>query len=109
MHKGLQYIIPDLSLFPITIQRKPELHSAFHISHSAGLSVWVHDRLHDRQPDSAAAVFPRMRLIHLIELRPQIRDILIRDIISCVKYRDESFLPVVFYSDDDLLDRKSVV
>ena len=43
-----------------------------------------------------------MRLIHLIELRPQIRDILIRDIISCVKYRDESFLPVVFYSDDDL-------
>lgn len=88
-----------------------------------------HDCLDNGKTDAAASVFPGSCLIHLIELSPEIIQILLGYMLPCVKYRDAYLVPFPEYADsnlplpvqvihgivqvvgDDLLylDRKSVV
>ena len=45
----------------------------------------VHDRLHDRQADPAAAILPRACLIHFVELIPDLIDILLGNRIAGIE------------------------
>ena len=51
-------------------QRKEELHTVVIVLYAALLIMSFHDRLYDRESDSASAVFPGAGFIYLIELVP---------------------------------------
>ena len=66
------------------------------VLHTARLMVHLHDRLDDRKPDAAAAIFPRSRFIYLVKLRPEVRKRFVRDRISRVKHFHADLFSIAF-------------
>ena len=74
---------------------EPELNAVLVIFDAALLVVALHDRLDDRESDAAAPVLTGPGFIHLIELLPDLIDILLWDRISGIEHgnADEAVLP----------------
>ena len=70
------------------VQRKPEVHAGTRIFHTAMLMMGCHNGLYDAESEAAAAVGPRMRLVHLEELLPYLLQILLRNRLSGIGHMD---------------------
>ena len=91
----------NCSLSPTAVQSKPEPDSAVNILHTTLFLVGIHNSLYDGKADSAASVGPRPCLIHFIKFRPEIWQILFRDMVSGVKYRNADFPAVLLQCNHD--------